>query len=397
MTIHFKIQRTDDYLIVLQRMFGRYYQLFHTDSFLNCLGGIADYCYLHNSYKTIILDPDGANPVMTIRYSKDPRIKLMLRRKLLFTGIHFYNISKKTQFLYMVKTFIHNIFINLNSTLMKKLFLLMAAVLLVACNNASDESLTETPAQKELVTISFSPYTMETITRGTATSISDFTKSLDVFLVEGTNVTTVHQAVTNASYGTVSLTLDKTKTYTLYAIAQNSTTNTVTFANNVFSFSNTNMANTFFYSTTFSPATTTSLSCTMTRVVGKFQITFADAGPAEATKLRFTITDAKTQLNTSGEGITPDDVILTFDKGSAIEAGNNCSFHLIANTDVANYTIKVEALTSADVVVQERTFTNVPIRNNYLTKYSGTFFTDQAMTMSFVADNTWNEFDAVNY
>lgn len=85
----------------------------------------------------------------------------MFKRKLLFTGIHFYNIPKKIQFLYMVKVFIHNSINILNFNAMRKFYLTMATMLLVACNNASDEFLTETPAQKELVTIGFSSYTME--------------------------------------------------------------------------------------------------------------------------------------------------------------------------------------------------------------------------------------------
>lgn len=110
---HFKIHRITNYFVVSLRVFGRYYQLFRTNNFLNCLEAIADYCYCTNTYKAVVYDPKGANSKMTIKYDKDIRINYTMYRKPLFVGIEWCNISRQVKFLFWVKAQINNIINNL--------------------------------------------------------------------------------------------------------------------------------------------------------------------------------------------------------------------------------------------------------------------------------------------
>ena len=106
---------------------------------------------------------------------------------------------------------IHYLLTNpLNEILMKKLLLLMAAaVMTVACTNES--STTSREAEPADVTLTFSPYEMERIDTRAATSIADFCTHLDVWIVDGENTIDMHQTTSDADFGTLSVTLDKTK------------------------------------------------------------------------------------------------------------------------------------------------------------------------------------------
>ena len=86
--------------------------------------------------------------------------------------------------------------------------------LMTGCSSDNDEPRVMEPTE---VTLTFSPYTMEAMTR-TATSIASLVTHLDVWVVNGSDVIASHTTNTDDGFGTVSMTLDKTKTYTLYAI-----------------------------------------------------------------------------------------------------------------------------------------------------------------------------------
>ena len=65
-------------------------------------------------------------------------------------------------------------------------------------------------------------------------------------------------------------------------------------------------------------------------------------------------------------------------------------------TTTDDITITVQALTSDDDIVEQKTFTDVPIKAGYRATYHGEFFTTEQMAMSFVAED-WTNFDTVNF
>ena len=87
--------------------------------------------------------------------------------------------------------------------------------LLTGCSSENDEQRVMKPTE---VTLTFSPYQMEAMTRS-AVSIADVVNHLDVWITDGTTEVDAHQTNTDAGFGSVLMTLDKTKTYTLYAVA----------------------------------------------------------------------------------------------------------------------------------------------------------------------------------
>jgi hypothetical protein len=275
---------------------------------------------------------------------------------------------------------------------MKKL-LFFATICAAFCACANDTSEVMEDEETELVTLTFSPYEQSAMARTTraATSIASVVNHLDVWITDGTTTTDIHQTNTDADFGTVSMTLDKTKTYTLYAMGHKA--DGATLSDGVISFKDDKVTHSMFYTTTFSPATTTNLSCLMTRIVADFRMEITDDIPAECKSLRFTISDVFDRWNVTTGGTHQLNRVSTINCN-----GTSAIFNVYAIvTDAQTFhTVTVEALDENDGVIQERVFKNVPLRNGYKTNYRGTFFIDTPMSMSFTV-NDWNEYDTVDF
>ena len=276
--------------------------------------------------------------------------------------------------------------------------IMTAAVITTACNNDSDDLTSGddftagdgSAVAKTEVTLTFSPYTMEAMTR-TATSIASVVTHLDVWLVEGSNTTAIHQTSSDAGFGTITATLDKTKTYTLYAIGHKA--DGATLSDGVISFTDDKVTHSMFYTTTFSPATTTSLSCLMTRIVADFRLEITDDIPTSAVKFRFTVSGVYDRWNVSTGGTHQLDrtSIITYNGTSAV-----FNIYAIVTDAQTLHTVTVTALDENDQEVQTRTFADVPLRNGYKTNYRGTFFIDSGVSASFTVDD-WNEYETVDF
>ena len=277
---------------------------------------------------------------------------------------------------------------------MKKVIIaLSAAMVLAACSSESEEQsvFNGSAVEKTEVILTFSPYQMEAMTR-TAVSIADVVTRLDVWIYEnGSEVTSIHQTTADAAFGSITVTLDKTKTYTLYAVGHKA--DGATLADGVISFTDDKVTHSMFYSTTFSPATTTSLSCLMNRIVADFRLEITDGIPASAVKFRFTVSGVYDRWSVTTGATHGIDRVSTINYG-----GTSAIFNVYAIVTDAQTThdIIVEALDENDGVVQSRTFADVPLRNGYKTNYRGTFFIDTPMSMSFTV-NDWNEYDVVDF
>ena len=273
----------------------------------------------------------------------------------------------------------------------KLLFLATFCAAFCACSNDASEVMED--EETELVTLTFSPYEQSAMARTTraASSIAGIVTHLDVWITDGTTTQDIHQTSADANFGSLSVTLDKTKTYTLYAIGHKA--DGATLSDGVISFTDDKVTHSMFYSITFSPATTTNLSCLMNRIVADFRLDITDDFPAECKSLRFTIANVFDRWNVSTGGTHSLDRVSTISYG-----GTSSIFNVYAIVTDAQTThdITVTALDENDQELQTRTFMNVPLRNGYKTSYKGTFFIDTPMTMEFMV-NDWNEYDEVTF
>ena len=264
----------------------------------------------------------------------------------------------------------------------------IAGMLLAGCSSDNVEEQGD-----ETVTLRFSGFQVETESMTRATSaIGDYVTKLDVWIYEsGSEVSATHQSSSDAGFGSLSVTLNKTKNYTIYAVGHKADGATLT--DGVVAFTDDKVTHSMWYTTTFSPATTTSLACEMTRIVADFRLEITDDIPTDAVKFRFTVNGVYDRWNVSTGGTHQ------LDRTSTINYnGTSAVFNVYAIVTDAQTThdITVTALDENDQEVQTRTFVDVPLRNGYKTNYRGQFFTDAAFTSTFTAED-WNEYDTVDF
>ena len=278
---------------------------------------------------------------------------------------------------------------------MKKSILFVAAVALTfaACNKQAE---VQNPQEEAKVRMSFAPAKAP---QDADPTLADFCNHLDVFIIEGTDTIDVHQTSSDADFGEVELSLNKTKTYKMVAVAHKNSGN-ASIANNILSFANEKVTHMLLGTTTFSPASTTNVACTMNRIVGQFKLEMTDVVPDGITQLDITTYQTGTRWNLANNTAT--NVIDRLSQISFTARNNDGSasavMYILPNnlTESSLFTINVKAKTANGTVVEERTFENVAIRANYKTTYSGQFFVTTPMAFSFSV-NDWSEFETVEY
>lgn len=248
---------------------------------------------------------------------------------------------------------------------------------------------------QEHVTINFSEQSVSIspMTRATLSSVST---RLDVWVTDGETTEEVHQTASDVGFGSVSLTLNKTKTYTLYAVGHKGD-GAATLTDGVVSWPDDKVKDTFWYTTTFSPATTTTINAEMQRIVAMLRIETTDAVPTEAKKMRITQAGVYDRWNVTTGATHQLNRISTIAISSTASDGTVAlSVYSIVSDTETLHTVTVEALDDSDEVIQSHTFANVPLRNGYKSVYRGTFFTSEGVSMTFTADE-WNDYDVVNF
>lgn len=270
---------------------------------------------------------------------------------------------------------------------------MMATAILAACSSSDEE-----PTSSELtdVTLNFSPYQVDAITRA-ATSIAGIVTRLDVWIYEsGSECAAVHQSTDDVQFGSVSLTLDKTKTYTLYAVGHKAA-GPATLADGIIAFPDDKTTHSMYFTTTFSPSVTTSLSCLMQRIVAQFRIETTDAVPADMKKIQITINDVFDRWSVTTGGTQLANHTHTINITSTAQDGTVALNVFAIVTDAQTlHTVTVTGLDADDAVtLTPRTFADVPLRNGYRTTYRGAL-RDATTTATFTVDD-WNDLETINF
>ena len=288
---------------------------------------------------------------------------------------------------------------------MKQYFALaVVAMMFAACTNeyTSDTDVVEN--EKAKVVISFAP---EVMTRATV-PVSDVVNRLDVWLYEGDATAAVgqtevvaesHQVKGDDGFGSLSVTLDKNRTYTLYAVGHKESAAT-SISGGVVSFPDTKKLQTLYCTTTFTPSTTTTLACVMKRAVGAFRIVFNDEVPEDVKKISISTTQTPTQWSFPLlAGVTPSDsYTVEWTKWSKDKDGILYFTVYVLGSDTENHhDFVVSAYGEDGSVLKSHTFTSVPIRNNYMITYRGSFFLDNPFSSTFTVDDEWQTYNDVEY
>ena len=272
----------------------------------------------------------------------------------------------------------------------------LAIIALTACTDTADVSTTTADTETQ-VTLTFAPYDVVPITR-TDASIATVATRLDVWLITGADTTTIHQTTADVQFGSISLTLNRTKTYQLIAVAHKSTAEATLVNGTTIAFTDNKTTHSMVYTTTFSPADTPTLSCLMTRIVAQFRLETADAVPAACKKIQITISNVYDRWHITDGGTTIADHTHTISITSTSQDGTVALnvFAIVGGAQTL-HTVTVTPMDADNNAVQTpHTFTDVPLRNGYRTTYHGQVFTDTPTTATFTVDD-WNVYDTVNF
>lgn len=284
------------------------------------------------------------------------------------------------------------------------LAVMVAMAILAACTNDGAGEVTNNETAE--VRMTFTPYEVEPMTRGNGSSglartdgvtraaVADYATRLDVWLYEGdTEVQAVHQQSTDDGFASLSVRLDKRKTYTVYAVAHKAA-GAATLSDGVVSWPDDKVTHSFFYSQSFSPATTTTLNCMMERIVGNFRLEITDEVPADVARMTVDVGVSPTQWNVSGYGANAVGRVSSFTP--TVGSSPTLSVFMLAGSEEEKRDVTVTAYDGEDAVVQQRVFSDVPIRAGYRSTYRGAFFTSGVVTMTFTT-NDWMDYEAVDF
>ena len=268
-----------------------------------------------------------------------------------------------------------------------------AALTLTACTKEKPLGNTES------VKINFTPYDVAPMKA--TSSVSTVCSRLDIYIIEQgtTDTLRIHQARDiNTDFGSATVTLKTNKTYNLIAVAHNST-DTCTFNGGIVSFSGDIIKQTLVADTTFCPGDGLSLSVVMQRIVGMFKMRVTDAIPSDVTGFQFTISPSGRKFNIGTmQSTDPAERTHTINSVSTDNNGvASYNIYVMADdmTNVKYVDIEAEALKPTNDG-EVRQFTQVPIKNGYVTTYSGTFFITFGMDFTFSVDD-WNDYGSFTF
>ena len=278
---------------------------------------------------------------------------------------------------------------------MKKttLFALLAGMMLAGCSSDQFEEESEmVNGQSSMVngvnvTLHFTRFQIEQQSMTRATDVSEYVTHLDIWIYEsGSEIGAYHQATSSEGFGSLSLTLNCTKSYTIYAVAHKAN-GAATLSDGVISFPDDKVTHSFFYSDTFTPTENMQKVCSMNRIVAQFKFTTTDAIPAYVKQMRFTVSGVYNKWNVTSGAYNQLDRVSTINVTSTKPDGTiTCNVYAIVTDANTMHNILVESLDETEQVRESHLFENVPLRNGYITNATGNFFTDAPSSFSFVAD-----------
>ena len=287
---------------------------------------------------------------------------------------------------------------------MKKLLFFALALLLAACEKPVFNETTgkEIPSETNVI-LHFTQYEQEAFTRS-ATDITNLCSRLNIaiFDAEGTKVKTVAQKEGDASYGTVALSL-AAGTYRLVVIAHNCDGSATITSTEKVTFPNNKVTDTFFYyGTLVVTDALQSYDLTLTRAVAMFRLVLTDESiPNNVAKLKFYYLGGSSTFSPKdGYGCVNSKQTEIRPVPSGYAAGMSFEIYTLPHTEEDVLTkLTVTALDANDNILKERTFENIPITRNQVTRYTGSFFGSGGTgdtgsgTFRLTADPDW---DAVN-
>lgn len=296
---------------------------------------------------------------------------------------------------------------------MKKsiIFIMLLTFTLSACEKAYQETNSKSPndLDSHLVTlrvtgfeqIPFGNYVQQT---KATTSVSEICSRLNFAVFLGDEkVKAVSQTKTDQNFGTVELSLGN-GTYQIVVLAHNCTgAATITLPTKI-TFPNNIVSDTFFYYGTLTvDGEAVSMDLELQRAVAMVRFIISDNIPQNVTQMKFYYTGGSSTFDAkTGYGCVNSKQTVKFDIGADMR-GKPAQFEVftLPHDETGTLKLTVTALDANGATVEEQVFEDVNVRRNYITQYTGNFFSGSSSSsgQAFVlkANSEWQGQQEVSY
>lgn len=293
---------------------------------------------------------------------------------------------------------------------MKKHFLLnLCTVLLVAvCLTACEKPIIDdivTPPDSGEFEVSFNithfeqvPFSSTTDTRAATTAGDACTRINLAIFSNGEKVKSINQTHTDSNFGTISTSLAE-GTYTVVILAHSCQGNATISSPEEIKFPNNKVTDTFFSCQTISIDAQTSLDVVLRRAVAMFQLNTTDNVPDNVKTMTFYYTGGSSTFNAlTGFGCVNSRQTETREV-TAEMLGKPAVFdvYTFPHAQEGKLKMTITASDASDATVVERTFEEVPVAVNLITRYTGAFFGDNTLsetgTFRLSMDTEWQQSD----
>ena len=280
----------------------------------------------------------------------------------------------------------------------------LSAALLLACGeHEMTEELTAgmTPAdsmKSKTITFTFGEISQRSMTRATLAELN--LTDLWIFDYVGAELKqTIHQASTDAAFGSASLSLDYGE-HTFYFVASRGIDPVIDTEAKTIVWGS--VRDTFHASLSIDvqPSSATSQAVTLSRVVGRLRISATDVVPANAAKLTITPSTWYYGLNyQTGEAVGSITSPIVVNIPSSYVGTQNLvtSCYTVSGSSAWQTNITASLIASDESVLGSVTIPNVPIQRNHITSYSGGIVGAGRSISVNASDDDWVDDGNVNW
>lgn len=269
---------------------------------------------------------------------------------------------------------------------------LCCIALLTSCVNHIDEETAN-------ATISFkiSNYNQSEFEKSQSrAAISDVISHLSfcVFSKELEKIQEIKQVSSSTGFGTVKTTIPY-GVYSITVVGHNNAKDAIISSPENISFEDAKISDTFCYSSSIdidgeTPAT---VSVALNRVIAKFELQATDAIPADVKTIEFKFSEGGNMLN-GKTGKASSSIMQTktieIPSGYINTSNNKFVLYTFLLAEESNLTIEATAKSEAKEVLFSKTFSDVPMKINRITRYKGEFFkTGENINGNITINNEW--------
>lgn len=288
---------------------------------------------------------------------------------------------------------------------MKRIMMaLSAALMLTACGEQemtgelTAEMIPADSVMKKTITFTFGEISQRSMTRATLSELNH--TDLWIFDYAGDELKqTIHQASTDAAFGSASLSLDYGE-HTFYFVASRGIDPVIDTEAKTIVWGS--VRDTFHASLSIDvqPSSATSQAVTLSRVVGRLRISATDVVPANAAKLTITPSTWYYGLNyQTGEAVAPGTSPIVVNIPSSYVGTQNLvtSCYTVSGSSAWQTNITASLIASDESSLGSVTIPDVPIKRNHITSYSGGIVGAERSISVNASDDDWVDDGNVNW